>query len=162
MSYCYCDKNKIALHLQQRFKSRFNIELTRELRLSILDQIKTKKAECCFKSDKSEFWRVFIINKIGIIETFDIIYSRQEDIILTVLPPIGSDEFDEFAEKLFYSYGIKKDQIIFRRKTSKELEMESIRKRIDFEKRVDIGRQRLKQWKIIQSYENKVANLELV
>ena len=144
----------IVDHLRERFKTRYGIELTRELRLSLIDQIKTKEAECCYKrrgknGQSNEFWRVHLTLGFERKE-FDVIYDRDIEQILTVLPSTDSEEFDDFAKKLYRKYGLTKEQIIFQRKTSKELERESIEKlklRDEYISKVQLGLKRLKEWK---------------
>ena len=154
---------QIVDHLRQRFKDRFGIELTRDLRLSLITQIKTKKAEHLYTFKGAELWRVFIYNdKKCIKEFFDVMFDKRLDHILTVLPPIGSDDFNKFADDIFYKYGINKNQLEFRRKTSSELEHESIKRLNESIENKKIGLRRLKQLRIVQSYKRSKKNVNMV
>jgi len=149
----------IVDHLRERFKTRHGIELTRELRLSLIDQIRMQKAECCYKrkgrnGQSSEFWRVHLMVKSERKE-FDVIYNRYIGQILTVLPSIDSEEFEEFVRSSYKLYGLTREQIVFQRKTSRELDSDSIRRlklRDEYVTNVQLGLKRLKEWKTILDF----------
>ena len=122
------DRNyNIVEHLRQRFKERYNIELTRELRLELLTQIKSKTAiMCCLLPRNAEVWRVRIKRS-----SFNVVYNNQLKEITTVLSPPDSPDFEQFCndhpywskEKIMYSYMTPMERTFHDIRKAKEAKM---------------------------------------
>ena len=116
---------KIVDHLRQRFRERFNVELTRDSRLSLLKQIQARTGELCYQRGDSQLWKVSLV--IHHLRNFyHVIYVPKFQQIVTVLPAIGSPAFEKFCKTVYSKYGIPKEQVMNRRLSAKDLERESL------------------------------------
>ena len=158
---------RIVEHLRQRFKERFNIELTRELRLNFLDQIHKRTAELCFVTPKCEIWKLCLRQRNCITRCFFVIYARNIDQITTVLPPFESPEFDEFCKTIYDKYGVTREKIMNRRKSPRELDNESllrIQERDElnaFREKRACGRYRLNSYRMLLTKRYSYGKLRL-
>jgi hypothetical protein len=114
---------RTAQHLQERFKSRHNIILTRDLRLDLLKQIQTKKSDFCFEMrDRTQIHRVYVGTK-----HYSVIYDPSIMQMMTVLPPFDHPDFEEFAARVRCD-GLTKEHIINCLKTPQERNIEAMQR----------------------------------
>jgi len=118
---------KIVDHLRQRFKERFNLELTRDSRLSLLKQIQSRTGELCYQRGDSQLWKVSLVIQ-HLRNFYHVIYVPKFQQIVTVLPAVGSAAFEEFCKTVYSKYGIPKEQLINRRLSGRDLERDSLQR----------------------------------
>ena len=148
----------IVEHLRLRFKERYNIELTRDRRISLLNQINKNIGQLTTVIKlNTELWRVEIYNQATYCnQSFIVMYDRAIDQIRTVLPPVDSEEFDEFCERVH----ISKEQLLNQQLTAKERTHQSVDKAIKHREKQAIikeGLQRLDSYKTFADYIKKNA-----
>lgn len=152
------DRNyKIVEHLRRRFKERFNIDLTRELRLDILTQCRSGMCNlCCLLPRGAEVRRIKIQGK-----EFNVVYNVCLKQITTVLSPPDSPDFDQFCknnpdlsrEKIINSYLTPKERTERDLKKAKENIMKEINEAYDLfveeqkQKRIKEAKKLIKAWK---------------
>jgi len=160
------DRNyKIVEHLRKRFKERFNIDLTRELRLDILTQCRSGMSNlCCLLPRGAEVRRIKVQGK-----EFNIVYDVCLKQITTVLSPPDSPDFEQFCknnpdlsrEKIINSYLTPKERTERDLKIMKENIMKEIDKAYDLfveeqkQKRIKEAKKLIKDWKAIIAIEEK-------
>lgn len=124
MAYNFiADRNyKVIEHLRKRFKDRFNIDLTRERRLDILAQAKTRNMNnlCRLLPRGAEIRRVKIDDK-----EFNVVYDVKLQQITTVLSPPDSPDFEQFCKDHPYW---TRESLIYKHMTAKERTARDIKK----------------------------------
>jgi len=142
--------HQIVEHLRERFKERHGIELTRNRRLMLLNQIRDGVAEAMyyFKNGKI-LYRVFIYSNEKMKNLpYSIIYCDDCKQILTVLPRQDSEEYEDFLKRNH----LDRKQVEGREMTAEErtrLSMrEAVKNRIEYEKqqKIKVGQVRLSKW----------------
>lgn len=115
---------EIVEHLRQRFKERYDIELTKNKRMMLLNQIRKKiGSQTCMIRKDIELWKVELYNqKTYCNQPFIVLYDRAIDQIKTVLPPTDSEEFKEFCERVH----ISKEQLLNQQLTARESTTKSV------------------------------------
>jgi len=149
--------NKIVLHLRQRFQERHGVELTRDRRLMLLQQIKSGvQAKRLFRLTDDKFlYRVYLYSNERMCNLpYTVIYCQSIDQILTVLPSKDSEEYARFLEK----YGLDRSRVEGREMTAKERTAMSVENakvniaEVARNEKVAEGLRRLKAWKGQRKY----------
>ncbi len=149
---CY----QIATHLQKRFKERHNIELSRNLRLMLIKQIKSGYAKKLYSfSETKGIYRVFLYSNARRCDLpCHVIYEGQWEQILTVLPSKDTPEYKEFFKK--HNIDINYD---LRYMTPQERTQWSIDRYREYQlkqEKIKVGLNILKSWKRLQEYKNSI------
>jgi len=153
MEYKAKKNHEIVEHLRLRFKERYNIELNRDRRIKLLNQIQKNIGSLTAKLPSgAELWRVAMYNQESYSDQhFTVLYDRSMGQITTVLPPTDSEEFQEFCDKV----NIQKEQLVSQRLTAREKTMESVNRVAEIRMQKAIEKeslQRLKKHKVIADY----------
>jgi hypothetical protein len=142
--------SKIAEHLQKRFKERHGVELTRNRRLMLVNQIESGLAKfLSLTPNGKKLYRVMLYsNKTMANVNYSVLYCPQHRLILTVLPNKNSEEYVSFCKK----NGLSVETVRSRELTAQERTAESVRKLIKHRqeteqiRRIQIGKDRLKEY----------------
>jgi len=145
--------HEIVEHLRERFRARYGIELSRELRLKLIQQIHNGTAKPLSKNGhNAEMYRVYIYsNDLMRSVGYPVIFNHTLQQITTVLPPEDSQEYADFLSE----NGLDRDVVSRRRLTAHERTNLSVQESIKhFERKriINQGRKRLKQYQDVREY----------
>ena len=148
--------HKIVEHLRTRFLERWGVELTRTKRMSLLNQIQAGSASLTTRLKSGiELWKVRLYNQeLYTDQSYIVMYDKTIRQIMTVLPPLDSEEFNEFCERV----SIPKEQLVAQQLTAKERTMESVNRAAKMrthQAEVRQGMQYLTAYNAINSYMNQ-------
>ena len=148
--------SKIAEHLQKRFKERHGVELTRNRRLMLMNQIETGLAKfLSLTPNGKKLYRVVLYsNETMANVNYSVLYCPKDKLILTVLPNKNSEEYMSFCEK----NGLSVEAVRSRELTAQERTAVSVREYIKHRnktaavERMATSLTRLEEYKNVQRY----------
>jgi hypothetical protein len=152
--------SKIAGHLQKRFKERHGIELTRNRRMMLMNQIQNGMAKFLSQTNNGKMlYRVFLYsNATRANVNYAVLYCPKIKMILTVLPQQGSEEYKEFCHK----NGLSLEAVRSRELTAQERTNESIKEYLKQKQERLVKREgldRLKDYCRVKKYFDKKLDI---